>query len=129
MAFHVDKTVRQETAFIGVCVLGLTAVMELVFLLLGHWDLTVLYGGLYGAFVAVFNFFLMGLTVQRAVERDPKNAQNLVKASSSARLLMQLVFCAVAAMLPGAFNLLAVILPLLFPRIGVMLRQLQGKKQ
>ena len=118
----IDPTVKKETLYITAVVGILTVLMEAVFLILGCWDMKVLWGGLLGACVAVLNFFLMGLTVQKAVDKEEKEAKQLMKASQSGRMMMQLAFAAIAAAIPGAFNLLAALLPLLFPRIGVMLR-------
>ena len=64
---RIDPTVKKETGYIAVCVAVLTVLMEAVFLVLGYWDITVLWGGLLGAFIAILNFLLMGLTVQKAV--------------------------------------------------------------
>jgi len=124
----IDPTVRQETLFIAACVAVLTVLMEAVFLLTGFWDMTVLWGGLLGAFAAILNFFLMGLTVQKAVLKEEKDAKNLMRASQSLRLIMLLGFCAVGAAVP-AFNLMATLIPLLFPRMGVFLRGFMLKKR
>ncbi|MBE5805028.1 MAG: hypothetical protein E7316_11030 [Clostridiales bacterium] len=125
----IDPTVKKESLYIAAVVMILTALMEAVFLVLGRWDMTVLWGGLLGAFVAAMNFFLMGLTVQKAVEKDEKDAKQLMKVSQSGRLVMQLAFVALAAAIPAAFNLLAALLPLLFPRIGVMLHGVIRKEK
>jgi len=124
----IDPTVRQETLFIAACVAVLTVLMEAVFLLTGFWDMTVLWGGLLGAFAAILNFFLMGLTVQKAVVKEEKDAKNLMRASQSLRLIMLLCFCAIGAAVP-AFNLMATLIPLLFPRLGVFLRGFMLKKR
>lgn len=128
MQEKIDPTVRQETLFIAACVAVLTVLMEAVFLLTGFWDMTVLWGGLLGAFAAILNFFLMGLTVQKAVLKEEKDAKNLMRASQSLRLIMLLGFCAVGATVP-AFNLMATLIPLLFPRMGVFLRGFMLKKR
>lgn len=128
MQEKIDPTVRQETLFIAACVAVLTVLMEAVFLLTGFWDMTVLWGGLLGAFAAILNFFLMGLTVQKAVLKEEKDAKNLMRASQSLRLIMLLGFCAVGAAVP-AFNLMATLIPLLFPRMGVFLRGFMLKKR
>lgn len=128
MLEKIDPTVRQETLFIAACVAVLTALMEAVFLLTGFWDMTVLWGGLLGAFAAILNFFLMGLTVQRAVVKEEKDAKNLMRTSQSLRLIMLLAFCAVSAAVP-VFNLMATLIPLLFPRLGVLLRGFMLKKR
>lgn len=128
MLKKIDPTVRQETLFIAACVAVLTVLMEAVFLLAGFWDMTVLWGGLLGAFAATLNFFLMGMTVQKAVAKEEKDAKNLMRASQSLRLIMLLGFCALGAAIP-VFNLVATLIPLLFPRMGVFLRGFMLKKQ
>ena len=128
MQKKIDPTVRQETLFIAACVAVLTVLMEAVFLLTGFWDMTVLWGGLLGAFAATLNFFLMGMTVQKAVVKEEKDAKNLMRASQSLRLIMLLGFCALGAAIP-VFNLVATLIPLLFPRMGVFLRGFMLKKQ
>lgn len=125
----IDPTVKKETKYIALMVVILTVLMEAVFLVLRRWDMTVLWGGLLGACVAILNFFLMGFTVQKAVEKEEKDAKQLMKVSQSGRMMMQLAFSAIAAALPGAFNLIAALLPLLFPRIGVMLRSVVLKNK
>ncbi|MBP3636682.1 MAG: ATP synthase subunit I [Clostridia bacterium] len=125
----IDPTVKKETKYIALMVVILTVLMEAVFLVLRRWDMTVLWGGLLGACVAILNFFLMGFTVQKAVEKEEKDAKQLMKVSQSGRMMMQLAFAAIAAALPGAFNLIAALLPLLFPRIGVMLRSVVLKNK
>lgn len=124
----IDPVVKKETLYIGCVTLVLTTLMEAVFLIIGKWDLTVLLGGLLGAAVAVLNFFLMAFTVQRAVGKEKDDAAKLVRASQSLRMVMQVAFCAAGAALPGVFNLIALVLPLLFPRIAVMLHPYIGQK-
>lgn len=128
MLNQVDPTVRRETVFIAGVVLVCSAVMQLVFLLAGAWNLTVLWGNLLGGGAAVLNFFLMGLSIQKALNKDPKAASTQMKASQSLRLLMLALAAALGAA-ASCFNLVAVVIPLLFPRIGVSIRGLQGKAQ
>ena len=66
----IDRTVLRETAYIALCVTAMTAVVCLVFLLIGKWSTSVLLGGLLGTAVSVLNFFLMGVTVQSAVGKN-----------------------------------------------------------
>lgn len=116
-----DPTVRQNTRYIATVVLILTVLMEAVFLVIGKWDVTVLFGGLLGAATAILNFFLMAMSVVKAVGKEEKEASGAMKVSHSMRMLMLVVICAVAALLPGVFNLVAVIVPLLFPSVGARL--------
>jgi len=126
MFTNIQPAVRKETArvfaitFIGV------AIMIAVFALLHKFmpdtvpmDHTVVLGGICGGAVAVLNFFLMCLTVQRvATLEDPKKANLIMTASQSRRLVLQVIwiFAAIAA---PVFQPVAGILPLLFPGAGI----------
>ena len=119
----IDPTVRKETLYIAAWTLLLTLLTEAVYLLLRRWDLTVLFGNLLGAAAAVLNFFLMGLTVQKAVGREEKDAANLMRLSQAGRLLL-LVLVGLAAALVPLFDLIATLIPLFFPRLAVAARPL-----
>ena len=123
----IDPVVKKETGYIAIMVLLMSALMEAVFLVIQHWDLTVLYGNLLGAVAAIGNFFLMGLTVQKAVNKTEKDASNALKASQGLRLVLLFAIAAVGVSLK-CFHPIAVLLPLLFPRIAVALRPLFQKK-
>lgn len=124
----VDKTVRQETLYIASGTLMFSAVMELVFVITGQWNYTVILGNLLGIFTAVVNFFLMGLSVQKAVNSDENQAPGIMKFSQTMRMFMQLVIVALAAAL-DCFNLWAAIIPLFFPRIAIAFRPLFMTKE
>ena len=126
MLNKVDPTVRKETGFIAGFVLVGSLAMEAVYLLLGAWTLPVLLGNLLGAALAVGNFLLMGLTIQKALGKSEEDAKKLMKLSQQLRMLMLLVGCVLGSAL-ACFDLVATLIPLLFPRIGVMIRGLTGK--
>ena len=123
----IDRVILVETAYIAVATLIFSMLMQSVFLIIGKWDITVLLGNLFGAFAAVLNFFLMGLGVQKALGKDEKAAANVMKLSQSARLFMMLVFALVGYLVP-VFNLLAVVIPFIFPRIAIMFRPMFNKR-
>ena len=119
----VDSTVRFETLYIAAFALIFSGLMQSVFLMLQKWDYNVLFGNLLGAFAAVLNFFLMGLTVQSAVLKEEKEAKNLIKLSQGLRFLMLVAFAVIGYTVP-VFNVIAVIIPYLFPRIAIAIRPL-----
>ena len=119
----IDATVRKETLFIAAFTLIFSAVMELVFLLLGYWSYKVALGNLLGFTAAVLNFFLMGYTVQQAVLLDEEGAKKKIRLSQSLRMLMLVGFAA-AGCIFKCFNPIAVLLSLLFPRIAILFRPL-----
>ena len=119
-----DPAVKKETGYIAVWVAFLSLVMETVFLLIRKWDLSVLFGNIGGAAAAVGNFFLMALIATRAVDRavangKPEEAMTRVKATATVRLLGCALICVI---LIAVFktNVYATLIPMLFPRIGIM---------
>lgn len=124
----IDSTVLKETAYIGAMVLIFSLALQSVFLIIGKWDYTVLLGNLLGFIAAVGNFFLMGLSVQASLNKEEKDAKNFMKFSQSLRLLLLFVIAVVGYLVP-VFNILAVLVPFLFPRIAVALRPLFMKKR
>ncbi len=117
----IDKTVAKETRYIAAWVVVFSVLMQGVFLLIGEWDYTVLLGNLLGAATAVGNFLLMGLTVQKAVAEEQKDAARRIRMSQSYRLMMQGAVLIAAALIP-IFSLWAAAVPLLFPRFAIMVR-------
>ncbi len=122
-----DSTVLRETKYIAAFVAILSLLMQSVFLIAGIWNYTVLLGNILGFFAATGNFLLMGITVQKAVKKEEKDAKNLMKLSQSLRLLMMFVIALIGYSLPF-FNTVAVIVPFLFPRIAVAIRPLFNKE-
>lgn len=117
----------KETRYIAAWVIILSVIMEAVFLIIGKWDYMVLLGNLLGAFCAVANFFAMGITVQKAVEKDEKEAKTAIKASQALRTVILFAIVAIGAAVPF-FNTWTVVIPLLFPRIAIALRMFSKKQ-
>ncbi len=122
----VDKTVIKETKYISFFVIILSVLMQSVFLIISKWNYTVLLGNIYGAAIAVLNFFVMGLYVQKAVGQDEKEAKQTVKASQSLRFAAIILLAGVGVVIP-VFNPVTVVIPLIFPSIAVFLRPLIDK--
>ena len=119
----IDATVLRETRYIATVTIGLSVLMEAIFLILKSWDISVLLGNIWGALGAICNFLLMGITVQNALQKEEKEAKTLVKFSQTARMFFLLAFAMVGYFVP-MFHIVAVVIPFLFPRIAVSLRPL-----
>lgn len=84
-------------------------------------DYTVFLGGIGGGAIAVLNFFLMGLAVQKAASAaDEGTARMKLKSSYSQRFMMMILWVIVAIVAP-CFHFVAGIAPLLFPGTGIKL--------
>ena len=117
----IDPTILKETSYIASMGFIFSLFLQSAFLIIGKWDYTVLTGNILGFVAAVGNFFLMGLSVQSSLSKEEKDAKNLMKVSQSLRLLLIFVI-ALLGYLVTVFNTIAVIIPLLFPRIAIALR-------
>ena len=85
------------------------------------FDYTVILGGLFGGAVAVLNFFLMGMAVQKAAaETEEAAAKRWIQASYSQRNMMQMLWVILTIVLP-CFQFVAGILPLLIPGTAIKL--------
>lgn len=124
----VDSTVIKETKFIGAVTLILSLLLQSVFLILSLWNYTVLLGNILGIIAAVGNFFLLGLSVQSAVQKSEDDAKNTMKLSKTLRFLMLFIIAAIGYVTP-IFNTIAVIVPYLFPRIAIALRPILIKEK
>ena len=124
-----DPAVKKETLYITVWVVLLSLVEEAVFLLIRQWDLSVLFGNLGGAAVAVGNFFLMAMIVTKAVDKGkPDEAATRVKATATVRLLGCAAVCVILIAVLKT-NVYATVIPLLFARIGIAFRPMIDRKR
>ena len=123
---NIDPVVLKETRFIAAVVLILSGLMQIVFLVLGKWDYTVLLGTLWGMLLAVGNFFLMARTVEKAVSLNPEDVKKKVQTSLQLRLAGLVLGCVIGGLVPF-MNTFAVLVPQFFPRIGVAVRGLMLK--
>jgi len=122
----IDSTVKKETVYILLWVLILSVLMQAVFLIMGKWDHTVLFGNVLSGTAAVLNFFLMGITVQNALEKDEKAAKSAMKISQTYRFLFLVVVVALGVALPF-FSTWTTVIPVFFPRIAIAFRPLFNK--
>lgn len=133
---RIQPAVRKETEHVMVYTAVGVAAMWCVFLILHlvlpkkvPFDYTVILGGLFGGAVAVLNFFLMGMAVQKAAaETEEAAAKRWIQASYSQRNMMQMLWVILAIVLP-CFQFVAGILPLLIPGTAIKLVGVaKGKK-
>ena len=124
---RIDSTVCKETKYIAYFVLMLSFLMQAVFLILGKWDYTVLSGNLLSGIAVVLNFLFMGIGIQKAVLKDEKDAKAAIRLSQSYRMLFMLVVIVIGVVTP-CFNMWAVIIPVVFPRIAIAFRTLFDRR-
>lgn len=122
----IDGTVKKETAYVAIAEAILIAVMLAVYLIISKFTLNVLFAALTSGAVAVLNFFVMGLTVQKAVTvDDDSDRRKFIRASQLVRLLVMGVVVIVCAVFPK-FDIFALFIPLFFPRLFAQARGIYG---
>ena len=109
----------------------LSALMVGVFAILGHFDKSVVYGAAAGAVITTLNHLVLVLSVMAASEKaekqDIKGGQMLIQMSYFGRtigLFLILVLCAKS----GIFNLIALVIPLVFTRPILTITEKYNKK-
>ncbi len=124
---NLDPAVIQSSKSITLYNCGLTVIENMVFLVLKKWDMTVLLGSLFGCLVACLCFLLIGISVQKAMEKEPKRAQLYMQKTSMGRTLIMAASVFVAIKV-SFINWVAVVVPLFFTRISISLIHLTKKK-
>ena len=123
---NVQPAVKKETKRV-VMITGAGLILMWILFAILHFtmpdkvpfDYTVFLGGIGGGVIAVLNFFLMGLAVQKAASATDEGAARMkLKASYSQRFMMMILWVIIAIVAP-CFQFVAGIAPLLFPGTGL----------
>lgn len=123
-----DPGILRELRKIAIGTAVLLACMLAVYAAMGRFSLAVLIGGLMGSAYAVFNLYMLGRGVQKAVNSgDEQMARAGLRASYSMRMVGMLVVAVLAFALPFAEGVPCLI-ALLFPRITIFVLQMAGKR-
>lgn len=111
--------VLKETAIVALGQTLCVAAMIGIFALLGHFDRSVVLGGIAGGLLAVLNFFLMAvgatLAADKAVAQNVKGGQATIQSSYFLRLILLFVIL-YALVKSGYCNVITAVLPLAFTR-------------
>ena len=125
------KYVLSQALIVLIGELALSALMVGIFAILGYWDFSVVLGAVAGAVIATLNHLVLVLGVMaaasKAEKQDVKGGQMLVQMSYMGRLLglfLILVLCAKSEI----FNLLALVIPLVFTRPVLTIAEYFNKK-
>ena len=122
---HEIKRIAFGTAVGGVLLVA--AMFVLSRMGIGTFDYRVLTGALGGCIVAVINFSLMCVTIQRAVNiSEQKAMKSFIQGSYNGRLLLQAGWIVAAYLMPWV-NVFAAAIPLLCPNLTIFYLQARGK--
>jgi hypothetical protein len=125
------KIALHETGIVAIGVAVCVGLMFGIYALIGRFSIAVLLGGLIGGLISVANFFAIAivatLAADRAEKQDVAGGQKLISGSYPLRML------AIAGILfacakSGFFDLIALVLPLVFVRPTITVAEFFRKK-
>lgn len=125
---------KKQLKELGAMILALGILQLGVFAILSRFVsvffLRCLAGTVAGCAVSVLSMVLLGIGIERAVDKGEKKAQASMGGGYMLRLAVVAVYVFAVIKLPAIFNIWAALIPLLFPRLAVMIINLKnGKKQ
>lgn len=119
-----SDVVKKEAGYIAAGTVLLSALVQIVWAVFFDYDLSVFFGGLWGGTVAILNFILMGLTVQKvANEPDQLSAKRRMQASYQLRMMLTIFTTVLAIIIPG-INWIMAAISLFFPRLTILVMPL-----
>ena len=119
------KRIACGTAVGGVALIVVMFVLSMMGI--GVFDYRVFTGVVGGCAVAVLNFAMMCMTIQRAVNiGDQKAMKSFIQGSYNGRLLLQAGWIVASYLMPWV-NVFAAAIPLLFPNLMIFYLQARGK--
>ena len=117
-----DPVVKKENIYMIIGSAVCTAVVQLVFLVFGKFDYTVLLGGLWGFIITVLNFFIMTLAIQKAMElNDEQQAKMKIQGSYTIRMLLLIALMIVGVVLPF-MHWVPILISVFYPRVVITVR-------
>ncbi|HHT97031.1 MAG TPA: ATP synthase subunit I [Clostridiales bacterium] len=123
----VNNIVKKETKNIAIGILICSVITQIIFLIFRQYSLAVFLGSLYGGIIALLNFFLMGLAVQKTADMtDPAAAKLKMQASYSMRQIGILIFLGAGMYFAVNYNIMhwiPMLLAILYPRITIAIGQ------
>ena len=119
-----SDVVKKEAGYIAAGTVLLSALVQIVWAVFFDYDLSVFIGGLWGGAVAILNFILMGITVQKvASEPDQLSAKRRMQASYQLRMMLTIFTTVLAIIIPG-INWIMAAISLFFPRLTILVMPL-----
>ena len=119
-----SDVVKKEAGYIAAGTVLLSTLVQIVWAIVYTYDSSVFIGGLWGGTVAILNFVLMGIAVQKvANETDQMSARRRMQASYQFRMMLIIFTTVLAVIIPGVNWMMAAV-SLFFPRLTILVMPL-----
>ena len=127
---HLQPASKRELRHIAIGVSAFTAVMLLIFVVINFFYpvnlMQIVLGALLGGGYAILNFLFMALSAQRALASGDM-AREIMQRTYHLRMFGIAIVLVIGYALP-CFSLLTVAIPLLFPRLTILVMQIYWRK-
>ena len=110
---------------LGVLQLGVFALLTRA---MNQYFLRCLAGTAAGCVIAVISMVMLAVGIENAVDKGEKGAQAAMSGGYMLRLVVTAVYVFAVIKLPGIFNIWAAVIPLIFPRLAIMIINLKNSK-
>ena len=110
---------------LGVLQLGVFAVVTRT---INTYFLRCLAGTGAGCFMGLLSIVMLAISIENAVDKGEKGAQAAMSGGYMLRLAVVAVYVFAVIKLPGIFNVWAAVIPLIFPRLAIMIINLKNSK-
>ena len=111
-----NSDILKEIKKIALITLGAICVMIALFAVRGYFSWGVVVSGFLGGAVAILNFFLLAVTVEKSLSKGSKGAQGFMGVSYLLRMAL-IAAVLIFAIKSEHLNYIAVAIPLIFPQI------------
>ncbi len=115
-----EESLKKDLKEIAISNFILNIIQNIVFLILGYWDLTVLLGSLWGYALSVLMLFLLARAVEKAVDKDPKQSGMYMQSTYLFRTAVLAVGVYFAITLNG-INWISTCIALVFTKVSIMI--------
>ena len=123
-----NNEILKEIKKISLFTLGGIAVMVAVFALCGCFSWGVILSGFLGGATAVFNLFLLAVTIEKSLAKGEKGAQSFMGISYIVRIAI-IAAVVVFAIKNQYLNYIATVIPLLFPQIIIKILHIRNSSK
>ena len=122
----IAPAVKKETTHIALGTSIGVVIMLIVFAVLHRFNAGVLVSALIGGALAVINFFMLGITVQKISDgQSEERGRKWMQFSYNMRMLVMVVWLIIAITVPF-LNWVAAAVPMLMPRLTIGVMQITG---
>ncbi len=115
-----EPSLKRDLKDIGISNFILNIVQNIVFLILGYWDFSVLLGSLWGYMLTMIMLFMLAKSVEKAVDKDPKQSGMYMQSTYIARAVVMAVGVYLAIQI-NSINWISTCIALVFTKVSIMI--------